>query len=299
MALEFTLKYDTTKLLNQATLIDIYSRLRLLALSVFEWSGLPDTVSERHLEKTLYEEGKAFFFNDPKTGFLCLRGSFDGQLNVYGEPINVRVSGQNGYNEVLKPGKYVMIRNNYDMIPTYSTISMFAQRLARVERSIDVNVNAQKTPVLILCDEKQRHTLKNVYSQYIGDEPVIYADKSMNPDMIKSIDTKAEFVADRLQAYKQALWNECMTFLGINAPGGNYQKAERMVVPEVESNNQLIEVSGDVMLLTRQAAAKSISAIIGHTVTVDFRRGLLDRAAGPGDDPEADPDARKGGSDNG
>lgn len=269
--LDFSIKPEKSKTLNYTTFLDYYNRLRLLALSMFEWTGLPDTISVRYLESVLYERGQIFFFrdNDYKPPYLALHGGSDSTLDVYGEPIQIRVSGGNGYQRELDRGEYVMIRNNYDMTPTDLTIRLYAQRLMVAERTIDVNINAQKTPVLIYCEEKQRYTLKQVYSQYEGNEPVIYSDKSFNPDSLRAISTLAPFIADKVMQYKRDLWNECMTFLGIN--NANTDKKERLVVPEVESNNDLVQMSAQVMLLCRQAAAEQINKMFGLNVSVKLR----------------------------
>jgi hypothetical protein len=269
MNLDFTVKPEPAKTLNMQTFQDYYSRLRLLALSIFEWQGLPESISIRYLEQSLFEQGRVFFFEDKKMGHLCLRGGPDSALNVYGDPLKVRVFGANGYNRELDPGQYVMIRNNLDTRPTEPTIRLYAQRMSQAERSLDVNIAAQRTPMLLICEEKQRLTLKNVYAQYSGNEPVIFADKSMNPDMIKSIKTDAVYVGDKLMLYKRDLWNECLTFLGIN--NANTDKKERLITDEVQANDQMISLSAQVMLLTRQQAAAEISKLFGIQVTVQPR----------------------------
>ena len=286
MNLDFSVKPEPAKTLNIQTFQDYYSRLRLLALSIFEWKGLPKSISLRYLEQSLFEQGRVFFFSDPKMGPLCLRGGPDSALNVYGDPLKVRVFGANGYNKELEPGQYVMIRNNLDNRPTEPTIRLYAQRMAQAERSIDVNVAAQRTPMLIVCEEKQRLTLKNVYAQYSGNEPVIFADKSMNPEAIKSIKTEATYVSDKLMQYKRDLWNDCLTFLGIN--NANTDKKERLITDEVQANDQMISISAQVMLLTRQQAAAEISEMFGITVTVNPREVPQEEPLENNQDPAED-----------
>ena len=104
--------------------------------------------------------------------------------------------------------------NNWERIPTSQTMELFALRLYEAERASDVNIKAQKTPVLLLVDEKQRLTMENLYSQYDGNKPFIFGDKKQfNSDSIKSIRTDAPFVADKLMEYKKEIWNEALTFL--------------------------------------------------------------------------------------
>lgn len=280
------MKLSTAKELNFQTFNAYYERLRLLACSAFEWLNMPDEISVRFIEKILFERGRVFFFKDETIGYIGIGGEVHTK-NLYGDPIKVSAHALNDYQKSLDKGEYIMIRNNYESSPTEPVVRLFAQRLSQIERSLDVNVNAQKTPVLILCDEKQRLSLKNVYAQYNGNEPVIYGDKALNPEAIKSVNTGAPFVADKLFQAKKEYWNECMTYLGIN--NANTDKKERLIVPEVEANDQLVDMSAQVMLLTRQQAAAEINKQYGLDVSVRLR---VQRD--PDDQPDPDDQLKEG-----
>jgi hypothetical protein len=287
---------QSAKWQNIATFEDYYRRLRLLATSVFEWSNLPESVNERHLEQTLYKFGMALFFSDPDMSYLALQCVPSSMLNVYWEATAFTAVSVN-YSKQYTMDNAVLIRNNYDLVPTEHTIRLFAERLTRAERVLDVNLMAQKTPLFIVCDEKQRLTMKNIFSQYEGNEPLIIGDKSLNPDFMRTVVTQAPFLLDKLIAYKQNIWDECMTFLGINTPGGNNAKAERMLVPEVNSNNQLIATSAQVMLMTRQLAAQQINDMFGLNVSVNMRETVDPALAQTPEEQTADkPAAQEGGA---
>lgn len=269
MALD--LKPNITTDENNSVLFDYYQRLRSLALARYEWSGLPDSIPARYIEQTLFEYGRVLFFRDNTIGLLCLKCTPTGPLNPYNEPITWTVVAAN-YPKTgvdIDADKSVLIKNNYDSLSTDWTIRIFAQKLYEIDRTIDVNVKAQKTPVLLLCDEKQRLTLKNLYRQYRGNEPVIYGDKTLNKDAITSIKTDAPFVSEKLMKLKHDTWNEAMSFLGIE--NSNTDKRERLITSEVESNNESTDVSSLVMLLTRQEAAKQINQMFGLNVSVKIR----------------------------
>lgn len=264
----YSAKASKAQQANDQTYLDYFKRLRLLALSMFEWENLPDSVSQRFLEQTLFEMGKAIWVYDPSLGHLGLRVTPAGNLNVYGDPVKFQAYSI-GYSKFYDADQCVMIRNNYDMLPTVSTLSLFAQRLTEVERTLDVNIKALKTPVLVLCEDRQRLTLKNLYHQVDGNEPVIYADKSLNPDAIKVLRTDAPFLADKLMLYKHDLWNDALTFLGIN--NANTDKKERLITDEATANDQMIELSAQTMLLTRQKACDEINDMFGLNVSVKLR----------------------------
>lgn len=258
--------------LNNKTYIDYYNRLMELALNVFEWENLPPSVDERFLELTLYEMGYCLYFNDEIIGNLALTCTIGGQLDVYRIPVLRRAYAVNGYNKMCTTKDSVLIFNNYLHTPTQLTIDLFARRLYEIERAIDVNVKAQKTPTLILSSEQQRLTMQNLYMQYDGNEPFIFGDKNMDIEGIKSLKTDAPFVADKLEILKHQIWNEALTFCGIE--NSNQDKKERLVSDEVGSNYGNIEAQRNVMLNVRKQACKKINAMFGTNIDVHFRSNL-------------------------
>lgn len=258
--------------LNNKTYIDYYNRLMELALNVFEWENLPPSVDERFLELTLYEMGYCLYFNDEIIGNLALTCTIGGRLDVYRIPVMRRAYAVNGYNKMCSAKDSVLIYNNYLHTPTQLTIELFARRLYEIERAIDVNVKAQKTPTLILSSEQQRLTMRNLYMQYDGNEPFIFGDKNMDIDGIKSLKTDAPFVADKLENLKHQIWNEALTFCGIE--NSNQDKKERLVSDEVGSNYGNIEAQRNVMLNARKQAVKKINSMFGTNIDVHFRSNL-------------------------
>lgn len=258
--------------LNNKTYSDYYNRLMELALNVFEWENLPPSVDERFIELTLYEIGYCLYFNDEIIGNLALTCTIGGQLDVYRIPLLRRAYAVNGYSKMCSAKDSVLIFNNYLHTPTQSTIELFARRLYEIERAIDINVKAQKTPTLILSDEQQRLTMINLYMQYDGNEPFIFGDKNLDIEGIKSLKTDAPFVADKLEILKHQVWNEALTFCGIE--NSNQDKKERLVSDEVGSNYGNIEAQRNVMLNARKQAVKKINSMFGTKIDVHFRSNL-------------------------
>jgi hypothetical protein len=254
---------------NNSTYLMYYNRLRDYALSLFEWTGLPDSINERFLEIKMLEEGKVVFFEDENLGYLTLPVMYGQTLNVYQEPTHY-TAFTTGYSKQLTPDEGVIIWNNLSRTSFLSTIRAYAKRLYQVERTMDVNIQAQKTPVLILADESQRLTLMNAYMQYDGNEPFIFGNKSgFDTDSFQVLKTDAPFVSDKLMAYKHNLWNEAMTFLGIG--NAKQDKKERLVSDEVSANDEQIFSSREVMLVARQQACEKINKMFGLNVSVDFK----------------------------
>lgn len=261
-------QFDDTANLNNLTYLDYYKRLRLLALSMFEWKNLPDSMNARFLEKCLYIYGQAAFVYDEKLGYINLKCVPSDYLNIYEEAYKYNCYSIN-YNKEYSLSDMILVRNNLESIPTDNTIQLFARRLYECERTTEINIQAQQTPVLIATDEKTRLTLANVYKKWSGHEPVIFGSKNFDPDSVKVLKTDAPYIADKLQAYKRNVWAECMAFLGINNVAD--EKAERLVTDEVNANNQMIELSAETMLLTRQKACEEFNEKFNQNISVKLR----------------------------
>ena len=271
--------YDTlnfkemNKKLNNLTFTDYFYRLSLIALSIFKWENLPNGINERWIEKYLFDIGECMFFKDPILGFRVSK-SIDKGINVYNEPIDLEPESTG----LTEPKTYkngidaVLIKNNDLSIPTLPTLQLYAYRLADLTRAQDVNITAQKTPILIITSDRQKLTMKNVFNQWSGNEPVIYGDKEMNIDGVKVLKTDAPIVFDKIQIQKHQLWNEVMTFLGVN--NANQDKKERLVDDEVQANNEQVKICLDVMLKARQSACSEINRIFGTNIKVSARIGI-------------------------
>jgi hypothetical protein len=284
------IQYTKASVRNNDTYDDYFSRLRVLATSMFEWRGLPESVNVRYLEQALFMTGRALFFKDPEKGFMALACIPSSSLNFYLEPVKYMATSL-GYTREYNRDESILIRNNYDQHPTEATIRLYAYRLTHAERVMDINIGAQRTPYIIACDEKQRMTIKNVMAQHEGNEPLIIVDKSLDPDKLRSIVTPAPFITDKLQDYKTSVWNEAMTFLGIN---NAMDKRERLITDEVQANDQLIRASAEVMLLCRQTAAAEIKKMFGLDVAVDIRKNFVVEQADPALNPGQETNGKPG-----
>lgn len=265
---------SVAKQLTDLTYSDYYYRLMLLARCIFKWEGLPNGIDEKWIEKYLFLHGSCMFFKDENIGYFVSRCNYSG-VNCNDEPLTLRpvftgtlpgkiidkeFTNYLGRESRKKIPPAVLICNNDIRIPTQPTIKLYAYRLAEIQRTIDININAHKTPILIKCTKNQKLTLQQTYNQYEGNKPAIFVDKGMDTkDDFAVLKTDAPIVFDKLQIHKHEIWNEIMTFLGIN--NANMDKRERLVDDEVQANNEQIEYSAYVMLKARERACELINKL--------------------------------------
>ena len=265
---------SVAQMANNMTFSYYYYKLMLIARSLFEWSGLPNNMDERWIEKYLFNSGKCIFYKDPTMGFMVAGLAQEGGVNCYGDPTTVYPVAENYvYNgEKLVNGENCyIIRNNDLMLPNFPIIRQYAFKLTNIDRAIDVNIEAIKTPTIVRCSDKQKLSLKNAINQRKDNEPVIWtADNANIGDLVSTLDINAPVVFPQLQTQKHMILNEVFTDLGIN--NANMDKRERMVANEVEANNEQVKASEDVMLKVREEACKQINRIFGTNISVKRRK---------------------------
>lgn len=266
---------DLAMAINNKTYIDYLDRLKLLAISLFKWKGLDDVAgfgASRFLEMSLYDNGRACFLKDEKLGYLALKVNPSDKLNVYNLPEKV-MAWSIGYNRTLPFDNVVYIMNNELELPTSRTLSLFAYRLYETERTIDTNLIAQKTPILIEGDTKTILTLKNVYMQYSGNTPFIFGNKQFDiSNKLNVLKTDAPYLIDKLELHKHEIWNEALTYLGID--NANTDKKERLITDEVESNNDLISYYLNCFYKTRKQACDLINERYGLNIEIELNKEI-------------------------
>lgn len=275
-------EFRDSLLLNNASEIDFLERMKKIALSMFDWVDLPDTMNARYLEMCLYYKGQAGLLYDENYGFINTQVADSGYINIYGLPTKLNCYSYR-YNEVRdlyvpnttseKDKEVVLVMNNYERIPTASSVQLFAYRLAEAQRTADVNMKAQRTPILITTDQKQEFSMRKLYEQYDGNTPVIYADRNANINLeaIRAIKTDAPFIANQIMDYQREIWNQFLTFMGLQNLN---EKKERLISNEVDSNNELVNLNLQSFLIPRKKACEEFNQKFGTNIDVKVRSDL-------------------------
>lgn len=276
-------KWADSALVNDATYFDYLNRLKKIALSIFEWVNLPKSMNARWIERCLYYNGKCAFLKDKELGFINTGASSSGYINIYGIPTKLNCFSFN-YNtirttytglpegitlkqmEKQKDEGCILVMNDWECTPTCNTLELFALRLYEAERTCDVNIKSQKFPTMIIVDEKQRLLMENLYNQYNGNQPFIFGDKDqLGSEILRSINTGAPYIIDKITEYKKEIWNEALSFLGVNTI--SLEKKERLITDEANSNNEYINLNLESYLAPRQEACRLFNEKYGLTGT--------------------------------
>lgn len=243
------------------------------AIASYRVEGLPVEVDARWLALKLFELGSvAFFYDEDAQEYACMQYLTMGVFDCYGNPTKIRVCNPwTNYQKILKKGQFVIIWDNYLRINSYQSFIGLAYRLTRLDGTIDVNCTAQKTPVIVACNENSQLSMKNMIARVDADEPYIPVSKKFNTDDIQAIQLNAPFIALDLLEAQQRLYNQGNSMLGITSVIA--QKKERMITSEVESSNADSLANRRSRTMARDFATEQIKELFGIDVKWYFDDG--------------------------
>lgn len=242
-------------------------KLKEIAVSRVEWSGMSDNIDQRYLEEVLFFNGAALYSRDEVMGDMVSAFAGVGQRDIYNRPVVRDIYTPTGYHREVTGLDSVIIYNNYNRLPDIFTIQYYADRLWQLDRVIDINCNAQKTPLMVKATKDTELTIKNMWMQYDGNVPAIFrgaeAD-ALNPHPIEVLQTGAPFVADKIQGVKNGIWKEALTFLGVDSP--SEAKKEQLVSAEVRQNGGSTAAFRASFMKPREDGARRINAMFGTDI---------------------------------
>ena len=257
-------------IMNVITERFLFNRFKLLALNMFEYEGLEDTmIEERHIENFLFDEGKCFWFQDKDYGLMCLPCLGVG-ANVYNDPLAYRVTGH-GYSTLIRADKGVLMENNKLRMATHDIIKYFTAQLYEVVRARDINIKTLKLPFMLGATPDNEFTVKRILDKIDDNCWAIVTDKTAISleEVIKVLPTNVKpFTAELTDVYHDIM-NEALTYLGIN--NANTDKKERLITDEANANNQFIDSCAQMFLEARKRACEQINEMFGTNISVKLR----------------------------
>lgn len=265
-------KYDS----NIAGAVDIWTtynyfiqRLKSIAVSCFDWDGLPETIRQQQLEISLMRKGRAlFYFDEILEKYLAMRCTCSGPFDIYDEPVNRRAYSNNNYQYATTNKDSILIWDNYLHEDIWPALMMFAKRLTNIELTKDINLRAQKTPIMILCDDRQRLTMENLFMKIDMGTPVIFGSKGLDLENVKVLNLEAPYLVDKLQEEKINVLHEAFSFLGVGSL--EIVKHERYITQEMQTSQESNVAQRANRLKARVEAARLINDMFGLNVSVSY-----------------------------
>lgn len=244
-----------------------------LAVTRFDWSGLPSGVDERILNMGLYLVGNCAFYEDNMVGLTALPCTPGSRFNFLYQPTSVMVYGYGMSKQITDPSKFGFLRVNPTSSPLAITVYELTKRMSDIIRTIDVINNRLKRPYMFTCEEKQRLTLLNMFKKIKDNEEIILGLKDYS---IGSPTFSVEELPLPPREYTSVLWDTyheyekiLYTMMGVQTTPE--KKRERMLVDEVNSNNMAIELANETNLKELTMCVDSVNVKFGVKISVSIK----------------------------
>lgn len=212
----------------------------------------------RHLgaviERYLWDEGKCIVFNHPILGWICTK------CNVESYDINAIPNRFKPIYEITDNSdvaSYTPILTRYDMGDEFSdksciyitdTIDGKAKSkdciplicdIVDIKEALRTQVFNQNTPIFaIASNEKSKQKAKNLFHSIGNNQKIMIVDSDLNND-VKVLNFNAPFNSEQLVNLIHETENEILEYLAMDNTQ-TFEKKERMISDEVESNNELL-----------------------------------------------------------
>ena len=228
----------------------------------------------------LFRYGSIGVIYTSEYGWVAQPYSID-ELQLYYNPRRITV-----YNQFIKKPKTGIIGINAGIIRIMDDffglddlVSRYAEMLAQIDRSINVNLmNCNVTAFFEAESKKQADEVKEAYGEASTGKPLVVVNKDvMNGKQITTLlqNIGGNYIADKLFTARRSVINAFLTEIGIR--NANYEKKERLNTMEVEENNDETSAVISVIYENVKKCMKTINAFSGLGLDVELRYDYTER----------------------
>lgn len=246
---------------NLLTFDQTMASARLLATNRFKWESdeiQPKKQLSEYIEKLLFIKGQCALFKEID-GWKVKCCVPTGGINEYGQPGSFTLTDYNGNGTVtvdIDDERFIWIKNNNDCIPTIFWILKYCNRVAKIERTMDLNIDAQKTPYVIETSPEVHLSIQNIFKQIRAMDEVVYVDQKTGiKDNVKVLDLNAPYLVDQLYSQKVNEYNDLLNFLGLNTVK---EKRERLLYDEARISDEITDSYLDMFARPRVLAYREM-----------------------------------------
>lgn len=255
-----------------------YFKLLNLVINMFEYVNLPSGISRRDLEINLIMTGHAVVVSK-KDGTL-----FTPLTNVFGYDEYYQPVWASFANPVVVTAKKYTIGEDCEIIYNNSLqdsiyyikadsglstfVGRYARQLADVEATANIySVNSRLVSIPVSNDNSVIESLKAFFTNLSFGKRAIVTDSNIIENF-RNVDINRSGIKDGINDWliaRDKILEQFFRDLGIRM---NNQKKAQVNSEEVESNDQLLLISADDMLKTRQDGIEKVNNMFGTNITV-------------------------------
>ena len=250
-----------------------------LAMSRRHWTGLPNGVSERLLEKLLCLDGWAVIYKDGKVNGekhyaaqrLGTLSAFDSQEDW---PLVFGTGADGSTSRIpLTPANSVIVYDNMARIPLTTRVTQWASDLAQIDLQRSRNIAMQNAYSLLYVDQSRiedaKRIVRNQNTGIFGE--IAIADKDTagsQPIVPGTIQTGVTPIMDKLTVALSAKLNEVYSQLGIEFIA--VEKQERLINKEATAGQDIVNRHRYYYLEEAKLAARQMNRIFGTDCNVTW-----------------------------
>lgn len=262
------MNYQDTELFIANQEIYNYYRERLInvALSQFEWNGLPDTCDRLYFEKRLLFDGKAAMLQPIGSDeWLSLGYVNNGSLNVYGYPTSILGVGFNASN--IETDTWEFLYDNMTKQSLLPKIDLYARLLWEVHCTFRSNLKHQNVPYIVKGTKNQELSFRNLFNRIFGFQPYILMKRKEDIDNIDVLQLGVDYRGNEILDSLKVIWAEALSMLGITA---ETTKKERMISGEIVLDRQEDLISLNSRMLNRVEFCNKMNKKHGLDLSVNL-----------------------------
>lgn len=237
----------------------------------------PDFWDKDFMLDLLLTRGR-FFVTQTRAGVVPINGSAYG-VNMFNRNTSLTTTSSINFlsnlakklTGVHSNAVVVYLRDSKHYKDINLMLQIYAEKLASVDCSIDVNImNSRVSFIMNAKNSAQADEAKLVYSKISNGEPAVFTDVSdiiLNGDgslNVQTLPVKENFILPELLESKRAIIAEFLSYWGVNNVA--YEKRERLLVDEVNGNNEEI----DAYISYMKNNLKECSERVRQMFNIDF-----------------------------
>lgn len=264
----------------QAKLSKMQDYLTLYS-NAFDYENLPDDFMQVTGKNRMWLAMKFFapcvcFFKDEAKGLQCLPVSGMGKWNIGGMPEEWTAYGANGVSYKRDNTNSVLMFNDYSFGIPFFRVLYDLDLMMECDNTHRQNLRAQRQPLIVEMEEDEKKSADKFIAELEND--VIKVRKRSGggkratdrPYDTKAFESGKQFQGDQLASDYRYFENRILTRLGYN--NENVEKKERLLVDEVNSNNEVVDSFLTARLECEKEAFEKINKLWGYNIQVKPRK---------------------------
>ena len=243
--------------------------------SKYEVSG--ECITDESLDymmRRFWSDGTCALYRIPNTDMLGVAQFAPVLYNIWDKPDTLQLVNRREASKMLIPTKTMM--NKKDVViakirpdgkPLYPLAKYYANKLSSIDKAIECNLLAVRTPWILLADANNIKRINEFMRRYIADDICL----TLNPDDVNSIQvlqTTANYIIDKLEVEKTQTLHEALDELGFDncAETGN-----RAIVAEVSINNAATQDINDMYNQCLKQLEDNVKKVLGLEIHFEPR----------------------------